>query len=40
MAARQQLKVAGMHLPFPGFGHVVKRERAYGYIPAQWHYEL
>ncbi|NGO53571.1 MBL fold metallo-hydrolase [Mesorhizobium camelthorni] len=36
MAAADNLLVAGMHLPFPGVGHVVREGDAYGYVPAPW----
>jgi glyoxylase-like metal-dependent hydrolase (beta-lactamase superfamily II) len=36
MAAADRLLVAGMHLPFPGVGHVVREGDAYGYVPAPW----
>lgn len=40
MAATDKMMVAGMHLPFPGFGHVAKRAGGYEYVPAPWRYEL
>jgi hypothetical protein len=33
MVSREQLAVAGNHLPFPGFGHIVRRENGYCYEP-------
>lgn len=40
MAASERLLVAGMHLPFPGFGHVTREGDRFRYQPAQWRYEL
>ena len=28
--------IAGMHLPFPGFGHLVTEGPAYAFVPAPW----
>lgn len=36
MAAADGLLVAGMHLPFPGVGHVVREGDAYAYVPVPW----
>ncbi len=36
MAATDGLRVAGMHLDFPGFGHVVREGNAYAFIPEPW----
>lgn len=36
MASADRLLVAGMHLPFPGVGHVTREDSAYGYIPMPW----
>jgi glyoxylase-like metal-dependent hydrolase (beta-lactamase superfamily II) len=36
MAAADSLLVAGMHLPFPGVGHVARDGDAYGYVPMPW----
>jgi glyoxylase-like metal-dependent hydrolase (beta-lactamase superfamily II) len=36
MAAADSLLVAGMHLPFPGIGHVTREGDAYGYVPKPW----
>ena len=35
-AAADRLLVAGMHLPFPGVGHVTRRGDGYGYVPQSW----
>lgn len=40
MAASDGLKVAGMHLPFPGFGHVAKTGSAYEFVASPWQYEM
>lgn len=32
-AAKERLLVAGMHLPFPGIGHVRKEARGYSWVP-------
>jgi glyoxylase-like metal-dependent hydrolase (beta-lactamase superfamily II) len=39
MAQTDRLLVAGMHLPFPGIGHVV-RSGGYRFVPADWRYAL
>jgi glyoxylase-like metal-dependent hydrolase (beta-lactamase superfamily II) len=31
-----RLPVAGMHLPFPGFGTIVPEGEAYAFVPAVW----
>jgi glyoxylase-like metal-dependent hydrolase (beta-lactamase superfamily II) len=36
MAATERLLVAGMHLDFPGIGHVVRRQEGYGFEPLAW----
>lgn len=36
MAATDRLLVAGMHLDFPTFGHVVKSAGAYAFVPVVW----
>jgi glyoxylase-like metal-dependent hydrolase (beta-lactamase superfamily II) len=36
MVATDRLLVAGMHLPFPGVGHVVREGDAYRYVPMPW----
>lgn len=38
--ATDRVMVAGMHLAFPGFGHVAKDGSAYRFVPAPWSYEL
>lgn len=35
-AARDKLMVAGMHLPFPGVGHVRKEPKGYAWVPAEF----
>jgi glyoxylase-like metal-dependent hydrolase (beta-lactamase superfamily II) len=36
MAATDRLRVAGMHMDFPGFGHVVRAGGAYAFVPEVW----
>ncbi len=38
MASADRLMVAGMHLTFPGVGHVVKSGTGYDFEPAGWQY--
>ena len=38
--AADGMLIAGMHLPFPGFGHVARDGQAYRFVPAEWVYEL
>jgi glyoxylase-like metal-dependent hydrolase (beta-lactamase superfamily II) len=35
-AAADKTLVGGYHLPFPGFGHVVREESGYRWLPADW----
>ena len=35
-AAREKLLVAGMHLPFPGIGHVRKEASGYSWVPIEF----
>lgn len=35
-AAKEKLMIAGMHLPFPGIGHVRKEKQAYAWVPAEF----
>lgn len=35
-AAREKLMIAGMHLPFPGIGHVRKAKEGYAWVPAEF----
>ena len=39
-ASADRLRVAGMHLLFPGVGHVAKEGSGYDFVPAQWDYDL
>ncbi len=39
-ANADRLRVAGMHLLFPGLGHVVKEGSGYDFVPSQWDYDL
>jgi glyoxylase-like metal-dependent hydrolase (beta-lactamase superfamily II) len=36
MAATDRLRVAGMHLDFPAFGHVVRAGEGYAFVPEVW----
>ena len=36
MAAQERLLVTGMHLHFPGFGHVAKSNSIYQFIQEPW----
>ena len=36
MAASDRLMVAGMHMPFPGFGYIGREGNGYRYVPAPW----
>lgn len=38
--AVDRMLVAGMHMPFPGFGHVAKEGAAFRFVPAEWPYRL
>lgn len=40
MAATDRLRVAGMHLDFPSFGHVVRDGSAYAFIAEPWSSDL
>lgn len=40
MAATDRLLVAGMHLPFPGVGHVVREGDAFAFAPEPWRANL
>lgn len=37
-AVADRLAIAGMHLPFPGVGHVEKTGEGYRFVPVGWHY--
>jgi len=39
-ANADRLRVAGMHLLFPGIGHLTKEASGYDFVPAQWDYDL
>jgi glyoxylase-like metal-dependent hydrolase (beta-lactamase superfamily II) len=38
--AAERTMVAGMHVPFPAFGHVVAEGAGYRFVPAQYRYAL
>jgi len=40
MAATDRLPVTGMHLHFPGFGHVARRNGGYAFVPEAWQQSL
>jgi len=40
MVARERLLVAGMHLHFPGFGHVARDGDAFRFCPEAWRQDL
>jgi glyoxylase-like metal-dependent hydrolase (beta-lactamase superfamily II) len=39
-ASGDGMLVAGMHLPFPGFGHVAREGKGYRFVPAEWDYAI
>jgi hypothetical protein len=39
-AAADRLLVTGMHLHFPGFGHVAKDGGSYRFVPEPWQQSL
>ncbi len=40
MVATDRLAVAGMHLDFPTFGHVVRKAEGYAFVPEVWRPEI
>jgi len=36
LAAKEKLMVAGMHLPFPGIGHIRKEPKGYAWVPVEF----
>ncbi|WP_075222436.1 MBL fold metallo-hydrolase [Acuticoccus yangtzensis] len=38
--AEERIMVAGMHLPFPGFGHLSRDGDGYRLVPAPWQYTI
>jgi glyoxylase-like metal-dependent hydrolase (beta-lactamase superfamily II) len=38
MTATDRLRIAGMHLPFPGVGHVAKAGDGYAFVREDWQY--
>jgi hypothetical protein len=40
MTASDRTAVPGMHLPFPGYGHVVREQGRYRYEAAFWAHEV
>ncbi len=37
-AAADRQMIAGIHMGFPGIGHIERRGNAYGFVPAPWEY--
>jgi glyoxylase-like metal-dependent hydrolase (beta-lactamase superfamily II) len=35
-AAKEKLLIAGMHLPFPGIGHVRAEPKGYAWVPVEF----
>ena len=35
-AARERRVIAGAHIPFPGFGHLVEQDGGYRFVPCIW----
>ena len=40
MAASERMLVAGMHLHFPGFGHIARQGAGYAFVPDAWRQSL
>jgi glyoxylase-like metal-dependent hydrolase (beta-lactamase superfamily II) len=40
MASTDRVQIAGMHLPYPGIGHVAKAAEGYRYVKSDWTYTL
>ncbi len=40
MVVAERLLVAGMHLHFPGFGHVARSGERYAYVPEAWQHAI
>jgi glyoxylase-like metal-dependent hydrolase (beta-lactamase superfamily II) len=38
MAATDRVPVLGFHYPFPGFGHMLKTDTGYAWVPAGWQF--
>ena len=36
MAATDRLRIAGMHVDFPAFGHIVRAGKGYAFVPEVW----
>ncbi len=37
-ASGDRMLIAGMHMPFPGFGYVAREGAGYRFVPAEWDY--
>jgi glyoxylase-like metal-dependent hydrolase (beta-lactamase superfamily II) len=40
LAAQDRLAVAGTHLPFPTFGYVARRDKAYEWVQEEWRHDI
>ncbi len=40
MAASERMLVTGMHLHFPGFGHIARQQSGYAFVPEAWRQAL
>ncbi|WP_226574635.1 MBL fold metallo-hydrolase [Acuticoccus sediminis] len=40
MVATERMMIAGMHMPFPAFGHIARDGDGYAFAPAYWQYSL
>ena len=40
MAASERMLVTGMHLHFPGFGHIARQATGYAFVPEAWRQSL
>lgn len=38
--ATDRIRIAGMHLPFPGIGHLARRGSGYAFVPQLWEHAL
>ncbi|MFT5508317.1 MAG: hypothetical protein ACI89J_001392, partial [Hyphomicrobiaceae bacterium] len=40
MAASERMLVTGMHLHYPGFGHIAREGSSYRFVPEPWQQTL
>jgi hypothetical protein len=40
MVTTDRMLIAGMHLHFPGFAHMIRRPEGYALLPEAWRYTL